>query len=91
MAFEGIYCYDRATVTIAVHPKGPISPRVLVEISESVVRGWFGASGGPSDLLAACEMNFAVIQTKALERYALTPRSPVALDMSDFREVACQR
>lgn len=87
MKCEAIHCFDRATVRFAIYPEGLDGPRILVEISEDALRDIFGARGGPESLLAACQANFEVIETVAVDRHHLRPGAGICLEIADFSQV----
>jgi hypothetical protein len=84
MNFEGIYCFDTATVRFAVYPDGPEGVRILAQISEETLHDEFGVREGGAHLLAACRTYFNVIEAKVLERYRSNPTQPITLTVDDF-------
>jgi len=84
MAFDAIYCFDRASVLFAIYPNGPEGPRVVAEISEDALRDIFGARGGGSSLVEACRNHFDLIEEAALQRCRHAPGKPVTLKTRDF-------
>ena len=84
MDFEGIYCFDTATVRFAVYPDGPEGARVVAQISENTLRDKFGAREVGSRLLDACRRHFDAIQPAAIARYRADPRGPITLTLDDF-------
>jgi hypothetical protein len=84
MNFEGIYCFDTATVRFAVYPDGPEGVRILAQISEETLHDEFGVREGGAHLLAVCRTYFNVIEAKVLERYRSNPTQPITLTVEDF-------
>ena len=70
MDFEGIYCFDTASVRFAFYPDGDDGARILGLISEQTLRDVCGARDGSSEsLLATCRSHFSLIRDKAIELY----------------------
>jgi hypothetical protein len=84
MSCEALYCFDRASVLFAFHPRGSEGPRLVGEISEDALRDIFGADGGGDSLVEACTDHFEQIEEAALEHYRQDPGKPVELKVSDF-------
>ncbi|RQO56599.1 hypothetical protein DBV14_10860 [Variovorax sp. KBW07] len=84
MEFEGIYCFDTATVRFAVYPDGPEGARIVAQISEETLHDEFGAREVGHQLLDACKRHFGVIAPAAIARYRASPRAPVTLTHEDF-------
>jgi len=87
MNFEGIYCFDTATVRFAFYPHGPQGRRVLAEITEDALHDEFGVREGGPQLLEACRAYFDAIEAKAQERYRDEPRCLISLTSEDFIRV----
>lgn len=83
--FEGIYCFDTATVKFAVYPDGPDGARVLAQISEDVLHDALGAQEIGEQALHACKRHFDVIAAAAIARFRADPRGPIVLACGDFR------
>lgn len=85
MDFEGIYCFDTASVRFAFYPDGDDGARILGLISEVTLRDAFNARDGSGDnLLATCRQHFNVIRQKAIGRYRAEPSQAVVLTTPDF-------
>ncbi|MGJ7564153.1 hypothetical protein ACSFBM_09880 [Variovorax sp. GB1R11] len=84
MNFEGIYCFDTASVRFAVYPEGPGGARVIVQISEHTLHDGFGTREVGDRLLEVCRKHFQVIEPAAIARYRAAPRSPITLTLDDF-------
>jgi hypothetical protein len=84
MDFEGIYCFDTATVRFAFYPEGPEGPRVIAQISEETLHDEFGVSEVGDQLLDACKKYFHVIEPAAVACYRAAPHRPVTLRLEDF-------
>lgn len=84
MDFEGIYCFDTATVRFAVYPDGPGGPRVVAQISENTLRDKFGAREAGDRLLDVCIRHFDQIRPAAIARYRTRARQPITLTLDDF-------
>ena len=84
MNFEGIYCFDMASVRFAFYPEGPGGPRVLAQISEETLHDKFGAREIGERLLEACRKHFHAIEPAAIARYRNAPRRPITLTTEDF-------
>lgn len=69
MNFEGIYCFDTASVRFAFYPDGPAGPRVLAQISEETLHDGFGVREVGDGLLDACRDHFDAIEPAAVARY----------------------
>lgn len=85
MDFEGIYCFDTATVRFAVYPNGPDGVRIVVEISEDTLHDVFGVREMGDLLLDVCKKYFDAIQAAAIARYRADPRHAIELTLDDFR------
>ena len=69
MDFEGIYCFDTASVRFAFYPDGDDGARILGLISEQTLRDVCGARDGSGEsLLATCRSHFSLIRDKARQR-----------------------
>lgn len=91
MDFEGIYCFDTASVRFAFYPDGDDNARILGTISEQTLRDVCGARDGSGDsLLATCRHHFSRIRDKAIERYRADPSRAVVLTTADFARPAVQ-
>ena len=89
MDFEGIYCFDTASVRFAFYPDGDDGARILGLISEQTLRDVCGARDGSGDsLLAICRSHFSLIRDKAIERYFADPSRAVVLTTGDFARLA---
>lgn len=84
MSPEAIYCFDRASVLLAIYPDGRSGPRVVAEITEDALRDVFAAQDGAEGLVQACLDHFGAIERIAKEHYRRKPTSPVELSTSDF-------
>lgn len=84
MDFEGIYCFDTATVRFAIYPDGPDGVRVVGEISEDTLHDVFGAREVGDSLLDVCRKYFDAIQAAAIACYRADPRRPITLAVDDF-------
>ena len=84
MNFEGIYCFDTATVRFAFYPEGPAGPRVIAQISEETLHDEFGVREMGDGLLDACRKHFYVIEPTAIARYRAMPERPITLTLEDF-------
>ena len=85
MDFEGIYCFDTASVRLAVYPDGPQGPRVVAQISENTLHDGFGTREAGQRLLDVCRNNFHSIERAVIARYRANPRQPVVtLALGDF-------
>ena len=84
MNFEGIYCFDTASVRFAFYPEGPSGPRVLAQISEETLRDEFGVREMGEHLLHACREHFHVIELAAVARYRAAPTGAITLTVRDF-------
>jgi len=82
--FEGIYCFDLASVRFAIYPDGPDGTRVLALISESTLHDEFDAREVGDELMLACRKHSDVIQAAAIARYRANPRKPITLTHADF-------
>ncbi len=92
MDFEGIYCFDTASVRFAFYPDGDDGGRILGLISEQTLRDVCGARDGSEDsLLATCRSHFSLIRDKAIERYFADPSCAVVLHTADFALPVFQR
>jgi hypothetical protein len=85
MNFEGIYCFDTASVRLAVYPDGPEGARVVAQISEDTLHDGFGTREVGHRLLDVCRNNFHAIEPLVVARYRADPRQPVVtLTFIDF-------
>ncbi|MDH6169182.1 hypothetical protein M2282_004346 [Variovorax boronicumulans] len=84
MDFEGIYCFDTATVRFAVYPDGPGGVRVVGQISEETLHDKFGVREIGHSLLDACKKHFDTIGPVAIARYRAQPGRPITLTLDDF-------
>lgn len=84
MNFEGIYCFDTATVKFAVYPDGPDGTRVLAQISQDVLHDALGAQEIGEQALQACQRHFDLIEAAAVARFRADPRGPIVLACGDF-------
>ena len=91
MDFEGIYCFDTASVRFAFYPDGDDGARILGLIPEQTLRDVCGARDGSGDsLLATCRQHFSVIREKAVELYRSDPSQAIVLSTDDFARPAMQ-
>jgi hypothetical protein len=89
MDFEGIYCFDTASVRFAFYPDGDDGARILGLVSEQTLRDVCGARDGSSEsLLATCRSHFSLIRDKAIELYFADPSRAVVLTTGDFARPA---
>jgi hypothetical protein len=84
MDFEGIYCFDTATVRFAVYPDGPEGARIIAQISEETLHDVFGTRNMGDRLLETCKTHFDAIGAAALRRYRANPNQPIDLGVGDF-------
>lgn len=84
MDFEGIYCFDTATVRFAIYPDGPDGARVVAQISEETLHDVFGTRNLGDRLLETCKAHFDAIGAAALRRYRANPHQAIDLDVRDF-------
>ncbi|MGF6346563.1 hypothetical protein [Variovorax sp. W2I14] len=85
MDFEGIYCFDTASVRLAVYPDGPQGARVVAQISEDTLHDGFGTREVGQRLLDVCKNNFRAIELAAVARYRANKRqSVITLTLGDF-------
>jgi hypothetical protein len=85
MDFEGIYCFDTASVRLAVYPDGPQGARVVAQLSEDTLHDGFGTREVGHRLLDVCRNNFHAIEPAVVARYRANPRQPVVtLTLVDF-------
>lgn len=85
MALEGIYCFDTASVRLAVYPDGPQGARVVALISENTLHDGLGTREVGQRLLDVCRNNLHVIEPAVVARYRASPRHPVVtLSLADF-------
>ncbi|NVM91547.1 hypothetical protein [Variovorax sp. SG517] len=82
--FEGIYCFDTASVRFAFYPDGPAGPRVLAQISEETLHDEFGVRAIGEQLLGACQEHFHTIEPAAVARYRARPGRAITLTIADF-------
>ncbi|BEP68364.1 MULTISPECIES: hypothetical protein [unclassified Variovorax] len=91
MDFEGIYCFDTATVRFAVYPDGPDGARVLAQISQDVLHDALGAKEIGEHTLHACKRHFDVISAAAVARFRADPHGPIVLACADFGRMRARR
>ena len=86
MNFEGIYCFDTASVRFAFYPEGPDGPRVVAQISEETLHDEFGAREMGDGLLETCKRYFHVIEPVAIARYQAQAgqHGTITLTVDDF-------
>lgn len=84
MDFEGIYCFDTASVRFAVYPDGPEGARIVAQISEDTLHDVFGVREIGDALIDACKAHFDVLTAVAAARYRVVPRQPIELTPDDF-------
>ncbi|MDP9600289.1 hypothetical protein EJP69_06255 [Variovorax gossypii] len=84
MNFEGIYCFDTASVRFAFYPDGPGGPRAIAQISEETLHDEFGVREIGEHLLDACQEHFNAIEPAAVARYRATPGRAITLTIEDF-------
>lgn len=84
MNFEGIYCFDTASVRFAVYPEGAGGPRVIAQISEHTLRDGFGSRESGEQLLEVCRKHFHAIEPAAVARYRAAPLQLITLTLDDF-------
>lgn len=84
MNFEGIYCFDSASVRLAFYPDGPGGPRVIVQISEETLHDEFGVREIGDRLLDACRKHYHAIEPAAVAAYRAAPRHCITLTLDDF-------
>jgi len=86
MNFEGIYCFDTASVRFAFYPEGPGGPRVVAQISEETLHDEFGAREMGDGLLETCKRYFHVIEPVAIARYQAQAgqHGTITLTVDDF-------
>ena len=85
MDFEGIYCFDTASVRLAVYPDGPKGARVVAQISEDTLHDGLGTREVGHRLVDVCRNNFHAIEPAVVARYRANPRQPVVtLTLVDF-------
>ena len=91
MDFEGIYCFDIASVRFAFYPDGDDGGRILGLISEQTLRDVCGARDGREEsLLASCRRHFSLIRDRAIECYFADPSRAVVLHTADFAQPVLQ-
>lgn len=91
MDFEGIYCFDTATVRVAVYPDGPQGPRIVAQVSEDTLHDALGVVEIGERMLEACKRHFDVVEAAAVERYRASPRQSITLGFDDLRAMAARR
>ena len=92
MDFEGIYCFDTASVRFAFYPDGDDGGRILGLISEQTLRDVCGARDGSAEsLIATCRGHFSLIRDKAIELYLAEPSRAVVLQTANFALPVAQR
>jgi hypothetical protein len=84
MDFEGIYCFDTASVRFAVYPDGPDGARIVAQISEETLHDEFGTREVGDRLRDVCREHFEVIAAATIARYRANPRHPITLTHGDF-------
>jgi hypothetical protein len=84
MDFEGIYCFDTATIRFAVYPDGPDGTRVLAQIPEDVLHDAFGAEEIGEQTLLACKRHFDVIGAAAIARFRADSHRAIVLACDDL-------
>jgi hypothetical protein len=84
MDFEGIYCFDTATVRFAIYPDGPDGARIIAQISEETLHDVFGTRNLGDQLLDTCRTHFDDIGAAALKRYRANPNQAINLTVDDF-------
>ena len=84
MHFEGIHCFDTASVRFAFYPDGDDGARILGEISEATLRDVWGAPRCDEGLITVCKSNFDAITTRAITRYRADPGHAIVLHPGDF-------
>ncbi|QGW81913.1 hypothetical protein [Variovorax paradoxus] len=84
MDFEGIYCFDTATVRFAIYPDGPDGARIIAQISEETLHDVFGTRNLGDQLLETCRTHFGDIGAAALKRYRTNPNQAINLTVDDF-------
>jgi len=84
MDFEGIYCFDTATVRFAIYPDGHDGARIIAQISEETLHDVFGTRNLGDRLLDTCRAHCEAISAAALQRYRGNPHAPINLTMDDF-------
>jgi hypothetical protein len=84
MDFEGIYCFDTATVRFAIYPDGHDGARIIAQISEETLHDVFDTRNLGDRLLDTCRANCEAISAAALRRYLANPLAPIVLTIEDF-------
>jgi hypothetical protein len=84
MDFEGIYCFDTATVRFAIYPDGPEGARIIAQISEETLHDVFGTRNLGDRLLDTCKTHFDAIGGAAKRRYRTDPKQAIVLTVRDF-------
>lgn len=84
MDFEGIYCFDTATVRFAIYPDGPEGARIIAQISEETLHDVFGTRDLGDRLLETCKTHFDAIGGAAKRRYRANPDQAIMLTVRDF-------
>jgi hypothetical protein len=84
MDFEGIYCFDIASVRLAVYPDGPGGARIVAQISEDTLHDAFGSREIGEELIQACKVHFDAIAAATIAPHKAHPRQPVMLMSDDF-------
>jgi hypothetical protein len=84
MDFEGIYCFDTASVRFAIYPDGPDGARIIAQISEETLHDVFGTGNLGERLLETCKTHFDTIGAAALKRYRANPNQAIVLTVDDF-------
>ncbi|MGJ7604059.1 hypothetical protein ACSFA7_06930 [Variovorax sp. LT1R20] len=85
MNFEGIYCFDIASVRFAVYPDGPQGARIVAQISEDTLHDGFGTREVGHRLLDVCRNNFHAIEPAVIAHYRTNARqSVITLTLDDL-------
>ena len=84
MDFEGIYCFDTATVRFAIYPDGRDGARIIAQISEETLHDVFGTRNLGDRLLDTCKTHFMALSVAALRRHRANPNASISLTIDDF-------
>ncbi|BEP62490.1 hypothetical protein GmRootV213_30440 [Variovorax sp. V213] len=84
MDFEGIYCFDTATVRFAIYPDGRGGARIIAQISEETLHDVFGTRNLGDRLLDTCKTHFDALSAAALRCHRANPKAPINLTVDDF-------
>lgn len=84
MNFEGIYCFDTASVRFAVYPDGPRGARIVAQISEDTLHDEFGTREVGQGLLDVCRRYFTFIEPAVVARYRADAKQLITLTLDDF-------